>query len=95
MTSEMFHTVLAKAEATSATPGPANLPKGKTLTLYVASNGASMSVGDIVTIRLDGEVIEAENKKGVLYLLALPDVYAASLRSDGEGTTARKAGFVG
>ena len=95
MTSDMFNTVLAKAEATTAKRGPATLPDGKTLTLYVANNGASMSVGNLIATRLVGDVVEARNKKGELYLFALVDVYAASIRSEGDGDASRKAGFVG
>ena len=95
MTGEMFQKVLAKAEASGSAADGAKLPEGRTLTLYVANNGASMTVGDVVSVKLDDDAVEAENKKGVCHILALADVYAASVKSEGEGNASRKAGFRG
>lgn len=95
MTGEMFQKVLAKAEASGSAAEGASLPDGRTLTLYVASNGASMTVADVVALRLDDGVVEAENKKGVCHFVAVEDVFAASIKSEGDGKASRKAGFRG
>ncbi len=96
MTEKMFKTLLAKAEATSSKRGPASLPTGKTLSLYVAANGASMSVNKVTHIRLEGDVVEATNNKGELFLFALENLYAASISgAAGPSAAARKAGFLG
>ncbi len=96
MIEKMFKSLLAKAEATTSKRGPAVLPSGKTITLYVANNGASMSVNKVVSLRLDGDMVEATNNKGELFFFALADLYAASVSGAmGDGAAARKAGFLG
>ena len=75
--------------------GPAKLPDERTITLYVASHGASMTVSNVVELSLVESVIEAKNKKGELFLLAVEDVFAASVAGEGERSLGRKAGFIG
>ena len=48
-----------------------------------------------VALRLDDGVVEAENKKGVCHFVAVEDVFAASIKSEGDGKASRKAGFRG
>ncbi len=95
MTEAMFQRVLERAEAQAAKKGPAKLPDERTITLYVASHGASMTVGNVVELSLVEGVIEAKNKKGELFLLAVEDVFGASITIEGERATGRKAGFIG
>jgi hypothetical protein len=93
MTEAMFQRVLERAEAQSHKRGPAKL-QDKTVTLYVASHGATMTVSNVTELLLVESILEAKNRKGELFILALEDVYAASVNASDERGP-RKAGFVG
>jgi hypothetical protein len=95
MTETMYTTVLEKAECKKSKDGTAELPEGRTLTLYVAHDGSSMSVGRLTGLRLaQGGIIEARDVKGELYILSLEDIYAASISGAGKSALSRKAGFL-
>jgi hypothetical protein len=96
MTETMYTTVLEKAECKKSKDGTAELPEGRTLTLYVAHDGSSMSVSRLTSLRLgQGGIIEARDAKGELYLVSIEDVYAASISGGGSKTgLSRKAGFI-
>lgn len=94
MTETMYTALLDTAEAKKNKNGEAELPEGRTLTLYVAHDGCSMSVSRIVTVRLDKEnVLEARDNKGEIYVLSLEDVFAGAIAGGGKGTAPRTAGF--
>ena len=95
MTKDMFDTILARAECTTQDDGSAELPEGKTLTLYLARDGASLQVGRVVEVKLDSDVVEAVNNKGELFIVALGDLFAASVSGGSKSTKGRKAGFLG
>jgi|GEM_PF-1533931 len=72
--------------------GPwALLTEDRTVTLHVSSGGVGLNIGKVVRLRLDGTLLQAENSQGELFVVALEDVFAASI--DGAKKAARKAGF--
>ncbi len=95
MTEAMFQRAIDRAEASNPKRGPAKLPEGKTLTLYLASYGAAMTITNVVEVSLVEGIVEAKNKKGELYIVALENLIAASINAGDEKGGARKAGFVG
>jgi hypothetical protein len=93
MTETMYTALLDKAEAKKNDDGEAELPEGRTLTLYVAHDGCSMTVSRIVALRLEqAGVVEARDNKGESYVLGLDDVFAGSI-SGGKTAEQRTAGF--
>ncbi|MBM4357485.1 MAG: hypothetical protein FJ096_05170 [Deltaproteobacteria bacterium] len=95
MTEAMYLRVLERAEAQTPKKGPAKLPEDRTITLYVAGNGASITVANVVELALADGIIEARNRKGELFVLGLADVLAAAVHTSDERGTGRRAGFVG
>jgi hypothetical protein len=95
MTEEMLRAVLETAEAKSDKEGWATLPEGRSLTLYAAHNGASLTVAKVGALRVAQGIVRAKSAKGQLFLLALEDVFAAALDGAAESASARKAGFLG
>ncbi len=93
MTDSMLNAVLRRAGA-AQDGGKAKLPDGRALTLYLAHAGASLSVSSIVATEVDGEWLYALSKKGEQFVVALTDVYAASVKGAGGDTGSRKAGFL-
>ena len=94
MTETMYTALLEKAEAKKGKGGEAALPEGRTLTLYVAHDGCSMSVSRLVAVRLeDAGVIEARDNKGETYVLSLEDVFAGSISGGSKDSPTRTAGF--
>jgi hypothetical protein len=95
MTEAMYLRVLERAEAQTPKKGPAKLPEEKSMTLYVASNGASITVAHVVELSLADGIVEARNRKGEWFVLALADILAAAVHTSDERGTGRRAGFVG
>ena len=95
MIEEMLRVVLDTANAkTDSKDGWTTLPEGRLITLHVAHGGASLSVGKIEAIKLQGAMIRARSAKGETFL-NVADVYAAGLEGGTDPTNpARKAGFV-
>ncbi len=92
MTEAMYTALLDKAEAEKSKDGEAELPEGRTLTLYAAHDGCSMSVSRVVALKLDTGIVYARNNKGETYVLSLDDLFAGSI-SGGDNANARAAGF--
>lgn len=98
MTEEMFRTVLETAEAKidkDDKDGWAALPEGRSLTFYVAHNGAPLTVAKISAVRVAQGIVRAKSAKGQLFLLSLADVFAAAIDGAGEPSAVRKTGFLG
>ena len=94
MTETMYAALLDKAEAKKNKGGEAELPEGRTLTLYVAHQGCSMSVSRLVAVRLGKDsVLEARSNKGETYLLSLDDIFAGSIAGGSKDAATRTAGF--
>jgi len=95
MTKDMFDTILERAECTARDDGGSELPEGKTLTLYLSRDGASLQVGRVIEVKLDSGIVEAVNNKGELFIMALEDLFAASVSGGSKSSKGRKAGFLG
>ena len=93
MTEQHLSALLTAAQATKASDGWTSASEGRLLTLYVAYNGAGLTVGRIEALRVEGEQVHARTSKGELYILALSDVYAGAVEA--ATATSRKAGFGG
>ena len=92
MTEQHFSALLATAEAKKASDGWVKPPEGRFLTLYVAFNGASLTVSRIESVKSETGLVRAKTTKGETYVLALADIFAGAV--DAASTTGRKAGFV-
>ncbi len=95
MTDAMYQRMLERAEAQTPKKGPAKLPDEKTITLYVATQGASITVSNVIELVLSDGIVEAKNRKGELFILALADVLAAAIHANDDRGAGRRAGFVG
>jgi hypothetical protein len=95
MIEEMLRVVLDTANAkTDGKDGWTTLPEGRLLTLHVAHGNASLTVGKVEAIKVQGAMVRARSSKGETFL-ALADVFAAGLEGGSDPTNpARKAGFV-
>lgn len=67
------------------------VPEERTITLHLASAGTTLSVSKASRLKLEGKILYAETLSGDLFVLALADVFAASI--EGGKKTGRKAGF--
>jgi hypothetical protein len=94
MTGEQLDAILKTLGAKSDKDGWQELADGNTLGIYVAHEGASITIGRVESLRRDGEVVYARNAKREMFAVVRSDIFALSL--DGEGTAAkagRRAGF--
>ena len=92
MTEQHLSALLTAAEAKKASDGWLKLPEGRHLALYVAFNGASLTVSRVDAVRSEGGLVRAKTVKGEVFLLALADIFAGAV--DAAASTGRKAGFV-
>ena len=90
MTKEHLSTLL-EAAAVETEGNWRVLPGERTLTLHLEKGGVGLNVSKISRVRLEGDLVFAQNAREELTMLFLTDVYAAAV--DGEAKTARKAGF--
>lgn len=67
------------------------LPEGRTLTLHLAHNGATLSVSTVQSLLFKGARLVARNERGELFSAALDDMFACSLSP--EKASGRQAGF--
>lgn len=91
MTEEHLAALLAAVEAKKNDKGWAVASEGRSLTLYAAFEGASLTVSRVEAVRLDQKLVHARTKKGEVFVLALADLYAGC--SEESPTATRKAGF--
>lgn len=93
MTEEHLTALLTAAEAKKDDKGFLRVAEGRTLTLYVATGAATLSVSKVEAVRSDRDLLHARTTKGELYILGLASVYAGAV--DPSPTAGgRKAGFV-
>jgi hypothetical protein len=92
MTQEHLTALLTAAEAKKTDDGWVTLPDGRGLTLYVGSNGATLTVQRIQALKVDSTLVHARTNKGDHYVLTLADAYAGSV--DAASGTSKKAGFL-
>jgi hypothetical protein len=92
MTKEHLDVLLKAAKAEKSKDGWRELATGREMTLYVATGGASLTVGRISGVKEGATLLEARTIKGEHYVLAMEDVFAGSVDESSEKP--RKAGFV-
>jgi dTDP-glucose 4,6-dehydratase len=91
MSEEHLSALLAAAEAKRGSDGWSRAADGRLLTLYVASGGASITIGRVEAVKLDQGVVMARTSRGETYVAALADVFAGAVEAP--AAAARKAGF--
>ncbi len=91
MTKEHFQAVLATADAKPDKDGWAMTADERWLTLHVSRDGVALTVTKVVGLRLAGELVFARTSRGDQFVLALADLFAASVEAPKE--QARQAGF--
>ena len=94
MTEQMFQAIITSAECDDDDEGMSRLPAGRTMTLYAGHEGVSLQAGRIVAASLQDGIVKARNSKGEMFVLALADLFAASLSGGTDGAESRKAGFL-
>ena len=95
MTADMYQALIARAGCDKDEDGGATLPAGRTMTLYLAHDGASLSIAKVVSLSLADGVVETRDARGETFLVSLQDLFAASISSDDTRGSGRKAGFLG
>lgn len=95
MSEEMLKAVLEAAQATTDKDGWVTVPEGRFLTLYVAHNGAPLTVAKVEALRLVHGIVRARSVKGQTFLLSQSDVFAVAIEGGAETASGRKAGFLG
>ena len=93
MTTKLLDAVVAEAGSSFDKKGAAALPEQTTITLHVAHDGAALTVARVVTLTVQGDIVTAEDDKGERFVLAVGDVFAATVAA-AAGSAARKAGFL-
>jgi hypothetical protein len=95
MTDTMLQAILDEVQAKSEN-GERILPDGRRCTLYVSHDGVGLTVAKVESIRIGDGLLRAKNDKGEIYVVALQDLFAASIDSaGGTSSSGRKAGFIG
>jgi hypothetical protein len=94
MTRDMFMAMLKRAGC-KPEADQHELNDGRSMTLYLSRDGASLQVGKVVALKEVDGIVEALNNKGELFMVHLDDLFAASVTGADEGSSTRKAGFLG
>ena len=92
MTKQHLEALLAAAGAKTGSDGWANVEEGRSMTFYIASAGASLTVGRVEAVRATGDLLYTRSVRNEQFVLNLADVFAGAVDGPREG--ARKAGFV-
>jgi hypothetical protein len=92
MQTEHLKAILTAAGAREADEGWNEAPEGRTITLYAAHDGATLTIPRAVAIRVLGEMVHARTQKGETYIVMQADLFAGSV--DGSANAGRKAGFI-
>jgi len=92
MTGEHLSVILKQASAKADKEGWDTLPEGATITLYLAHDGASLTIPRIQAIKGEGELVFARSAKRELFCLAKSDLFAVAV-DGGEKVPERRAGF--
>lgn len=91
MTNEHFQALLSVAGAKPDTEGWSKTEDERLVTLHASNQGVGLVINRIVATRLQGELVLARTDKGDQFVVALRDVFAASVEAP--KTKARQAGF--
>lgn len=95
MTEEILRVALDAAEAKTDKEGWAELPEGRTMTVYAAHDGVSLNVTKVEAIKVSQGLVRARSTKGETFLFAVKDIFAAALDGAPRSGHGRKAGFLG
>ena len=95
MTEEMFRVVLETAGAKADKDGWSALPDGRLMTLYAAHGGVPLTLTKVEAVKTAGSIVWARSSKGETYVVNQADLFAAALDKSTEGSSGRKAGFLG
>jgi hypothetical protein len=96
MTETVLKAVLDEAQGKSVEGGYIEVAEGRRISLHAAHAGVGLVVTKIERIAIEGGTIRARNERGEIFVLALEDVFAASVEgSKATGGSPRKAGFLG
>ena len=93
MTGNHLEAILKQASAKLDKDGFHALPEGAVLTLYVAHDGASLTISKVEAIRLDGELVFARTSKRETYTLVQTDLFALAVEGTVGQPARRTAGF--
>jgi hypothetical protein len=92
MTSEHLTALLQVASVTTDSEGWQHPAEGRSMTLLLAHDGATLSISRICAIRFENKLVQARTNQGEHYVVSLDDVFAGSV--DSPKDVGRKAGFV-
>lgn len=91
MTNEHFQALLSVAGAKPDAEGWSKSEDERLVTLHSSNQGVGLVINRIVAVRLQGELVLARTDKGDQFVVALRDVFAASVEAP--KTKTRQAGF--
>lgn len=91
MTPEHLSALLRVAAATTDGEGWQHPAEGRSLTLHLAHDGATLTVSRLCALRSEGGLVFARSPQGEQYVVALADVFAGCV--DGPKDVGRRAGF--
>jgi hypothetical protein len=92
MAREQIEAALKVAEARQE-DGWQVLPEGRSLTLYVAKDGASLNVSRVEALTFDDALLRARTTSGEVFVVSTADVFAAAA-AGGSVARSKKAGFI-
>ena len=92
MTGEHLDAILKGAQAKADKDGYQVVPEGGALTLYVAHDGVSLTVGRVEAVKVEGELVYARTARREVFALGRSDLFAVALEG-AVGLPARRAGF--
>jgi hypothetical protein len=96
MTREELDLVLKHMQLKADKDGTLVLPDDSSATVYVAHDGATLSVSKVATIKAEGELLFLRTQKKEVFAIARSDVFAVAAEGAAGGQPARRpAGFTG
>jgi len=96
MTREELDLILKTLQLKAEKDGTLNLPDDSSATVYVAHDGASMSVSKVASIKAEGDLLFLRTQKKEVYAVARSDIFAIAVEGAAGGQPARRpAGFSG
>jgi hypothetical protein len=92
MTPEHLSALLQVAATTTDAEGWEHTADGRSMTLHLAHDGASVTISRICAIRSEAKLVFLKSNQGEQYVVARDDLFAGSV--EGPKDLGRKAGFV-
>jgi len=91
MTPDHFQALLSVSEAKLDAEGWSTTAEERWLTLHASRDGVGLTIGRVVALKREGELVLARTTKGDQFVLALTDLFAGSIEASKE--RGRQAGF--